>query len=112
MALIMPVMKTGWMRIAASYPLFGAMDDGSMWDPKEWLKSVMAEAMESNKIWDYEFVDSELGSHGIQNVKFTVDINTPEADTYAEQFEKIQALLNEIVHDTDVNVLVITHRPS
>lgn len=86
-------------RLFATYELMSD-DEG-----KAWMTQVLTHAVENNRIAEFEVLASSYGRFGIQLIIFRIDVLVDHDKSYSETEEFGERLLNEIIHDTDVNIL-------
>jgi hypothetical protein len=90
--------KQATVRYAAGYPLLG---DGKA---TVYMDARLTKAKEEDKIVNFHILDVLTGIHGIQYVTFTVDMKIPENLEYDDAKKFGEEHLNEIIHDTDVEI--------
>ena len=89
-------------RFSAYYNLFG---DG---DGFAHMQRVLKDAVDEEQIVDYDVLLNLTGYMGIQTVTFTFDVDMPGETGFAGVTDKAEALMNEIVGDSDVEVYGVT----
>jgi hypothetical protein len=89
-------------RFSAYYNLFG---DG---DGFAHMARVLKYAVDEEQIVDYDVLLNLTGYMGIQTVTFTFDVDMPGETGFAGVTDKAEALMNEIIGDSDVEVYGVT----
>lgn len=90
------------IKTTAAYDLFG---DG---DGFQIVQSRLLDAIDASKINAARVVSSDTGSFGIQHVLFVVETEVEAGSDPRELKETMGDLLNEIIGDSDVNVLWVS----
>ena len=91
------------VRLIADYQMFG--DNEGM----PWMEQVLANGVAQGDLADFNVTGSHVGAYGIQFITFTVDVDLDgkrfkEDDTYETTAKVGIELLNEIIHDSDVEI--------
>jgi hypothetical protein len=80
------------------------LDGSALWDANDWADEVFGRAKEEGMIDDFKVLHTADSIGGLQYVAFTVDFKVPYGILRDEALADAEALINKIVHDTDVSI--------
>jgi hypothetical protein len=94
------------VKFTASYQMFG--------DPEgyPWMKEILTQAVEAGTLEGANVLVAEPGIWGIQYILFQADMLIPGDATHADAEALALPVLNELIGDSDVEILWVSNAKS